>query len=426
MKRILLLLVILIPTLAAAQVENVLEIVAADRHKASGGEGPYRFDAPALTPSPEGYAPFYISHYGRHGSRYAWSQKTYTYTKEILDVAAGAGALTPLGKQLHRDFLDFYLIPMVNYGDLVDLGWEQHAHIASQMAADFPEVFAEGGNVLARASTAPRAIVSMNAFTVGLQKAAPKITITGSSLHTEMPSTIPTSTPKEIRKVYAGEVPLPETSEAFTRRTVDLDAILGRIFTRRDFITRTDWDWRLLTELYRLWGGYHNYCDSDFLEDVFTKEAVLTLWEADNYDLYCDHAAARWQNLSLLEDILARAAAAIEGKGNVADLRFGHDTCFNALRPLLNVNGCGYMPDKAEDVKYWFQTYDTPKAGNIQIVLYRSAEKKDPILFKLLLNGAEATLPQLTPVSGPYYRWDDFTAWAAGVLADHPVIEETE
>ena len=69
MKRFLLLLATLLPFFAYAQVNDVLDIVAADRGKLSGCEGPYRFDAPALTPAPKGYTPFYISHYGRHGSR---------------------------------------------------------------------------------------------------------------------------------------------------------------------------------------------------------------------------------------------------------------------------------------------------------------------------------------------------------------------
>ena len=30
----------------------------------------YTYDNPARTPAPEGYEPFYISHYGRHGSRW--------------------------------------------------------------------------------------------------------------------------------------------------------------------------------------------------------------------------------------------------------------------------------------------------------------------------------------------------------------------
>ena len=31
------------------------------------------------------------------------------------------------------------------------------------------------------------------------------------------------------------------------------------------------------------------------------------------------------------------------------------------------------------------------------------------VIFKLVINGAEATLP-LEPVSGPWYRWEDMKA----------------
>lgn len=424
MKKIILLLAALLPLFAYAQVDNVLDIVSADRDKLSGCEGPYRFDAPALTPAPKGYIPFYISHYGRHGSRYAWDKKTYSDIKQVLDLAAKADALTELGKQIHEDFLDFWFIPWVNAGDLVELGWDQLTEIARIMVADFPEVFSAGGTVLARASTSPRAIVSMNAFTVSLQKAAPKVSIAASSFHTELSSTIPVSAPKAIRPVYSGDVSLPEKSQDFFARTVDADAIIDRLISDRTLFEEDGGKTNFVQQLYRLWGGYHNYCDSDFLEDVFTPEAALALWEAENYDLYCQHSGDRYQNLSLLEDILNRANGAIEGSGTVADLRFGHDTCFSALRPLLNVNGCGFEPETAEDVKYWFQDYDTPMAANLQIVLYRPKKGDGAVLFKILLNGAEATLPQLEPIDGPYYLWDDFTAWADMLLANHPVVAE--
>lgn len=424
MKKIILLLAALLPLFAYAQVDNVLDIVSADRDKLSGCEGPYRFDAPALTPAPKGYIPFYISHYGRHGSRYAWDKKTYSDIKQVLDLAAKADALTELGKQIHEDFLDFWFIPWVNAGDLVELGWDQLTEIARIMVADFPEVFSAGGTVLARASTSPRAIVSMNAFTVSLQKAAPKVSIAASSFHTELSSTIPVSAPKAIRPVYSGDVSLPEKSQDFFARTVDADTIIDRLISDRTLFEEDGGKTNFVQQLYRLWGDYHNYCDSDFLEDVFTPEAALALWEAENYDLYCQHSGDRYQNLSLLEDILNRANGAIEGSGTVADLRFGHDTCFSALRPLLNVNGCGFEPETTEDVKYWFQDYDTPMAANLQIVLYHPKKGDGAVLFKILLNGAEATLPQLEPIDGPYYLWDDFTAWADMLLANHPVVAE--
>ena len=37
---------------------------------------------PALTPAPQGKKPFYISHYGRHGSRYLSNRKGYAYASK--------------------------------------------------------------------------------------------------------------------------------------------------------------------------------------------------------------------------------------------------------------------------------------------------------------------------------------------------------
>ena len=38
---------------------------------------PYEYLPGPQTPAPKGYKPFYISHYGRHGSRSNWAGKMY-------------------------------------------------------------------------------------------------------------------------------------------------------------------------------------------------------------------------------------------------------------------------------------------------------------------------------------------------------------
>ena len=53
-----------------------------------------------LTPAPEGYEPFYISHYGRHGSRFQPSDARYVDTRQRLRDAQVAGNLTPFGESL--------------------------------------------------------------------------------------------------------------------------------------------------------------------------------------------------------------------------------------------------------------------------------------------------------------------------------------
>ena len=422
MRRILL--IVLTAALAlplAAQNRDVVNIVMADRNKLAGCEGPYRFDAPALTPAPKGYTPFYISHYGRHGSRYAWNDNTYTVIKNMLDAAAAAGSLTPRGERLLKDYNDFVTVPQINAGDLSDLGYEQHREIAKIMANSFPEVFANGGHVFARSSTSQRAIVSMNAFTVSLQQVAPKVDITANSRALNMVVINAASAPRAVAKRYQGSTKTPESIDAFKARTIDFDGILDKIFSDRGFMEESGGRTQFLSELFTLWAGYHNYTDSDFLEDIFTPEQQFAFWEIENYSCYLSHGGQRYTQISLLQDVIDLANSAIAGNGNVADLRFGHDTVMNAFYALLNINGAGYEPDKVEDLKYWFQNYNTPMAANVQFVLYRS--KKNPeILFKLLHNGAEVTLPQIQPVDGPYYRWSDFTAWAAKLAAEHPLL----
>ena len=55
---------------------------------------------PALTKAPKGYKPFYISHYGRHGSRWLISTRTYTEPVFFLQKAKEAGVLTAQGEEL--------------------------------------------------------------------------------------------------------------------------------------------------------------------------------------------------------------------------------------------------------------------------------------------------------------------------------------
>ena len=404
------------------QVNDVIDQVAASRDKAAGVEGPYRFDAKPLTAAPKGYEPFYISHYGRHGSRYAWNTNTYTKIKEVLEAAKNANSLTPRGMKLYEDFLAFYEIPLVNTGDLSELGEQQHYRIAMIMCEEFPEVFKDGGIALARASTSQRAIVSMNAFTVSLQKHAPKLVIETNSLHTNLPVVNMNGAPREIVQRFEGNVTVPESTTDFRERMTDYDKLFDRLFTDRGFLEEIGGRRTFVYELFNLWAGYHNYCEDDWLDDIFTPEEILTQWEIENYSHYAGHTRNRYSQIPLLQDIIKYADEAIDGSFYKGHFRFGHDTIFNAFTALLNIDGCGYQPSKAEDVKYWFQNYNTPMGANIQFVLYRS--KKNPeILFKVLRNGSEVTLPQLQPVNGPYYRWDDFKAWAEKLFAEHPLIK---
>ena len=50
-----------------------------------------------LTPAPKGYEPYYMSHYGRHGSRWLIGEGDYTTPLNTLRDADKAGKLTAEG-----------------------------------------------------------------------------------------------------------------------------------------------------------------------------------------------------------------------------------------------------------------------------------------------------------------------------------------
>ena len=62
--------------------------------------------APALTPAPEGYVPFHINHYGRHGSRWLIDPKQYQLPVDQLAIAERNGMLTERGKQVLAQLRD--------------------------------------------------------------------------------------------------------------------------------------------------------------------------------------------------------------------------------------------------------------------------------------------------------------------------------
>ena len=59
----------------------------------------YRGPQKQLTPAPKGYKPFYLSHYGRHGSRYMIGKKAYDVPYFSLLKAKQEGKLTAKGEE---------------------------------------------------------------------------------------------------------------------------------------------------------------------------------------------------------------------------------------------------------------------------------------------------------------------------------------
>ena len=59
-----------------------------NRERASAEYHYYEAVAEPVSPAPKGYKPFYISHYGRHGSRYLTSGSYFAKARAGLDAGA--------------------------------------------------------------------------------------------------------------------------------------------------------------------------------------------------------------------------------------------------------------------------------------------------------------------------------------------------
>ena len=62
----------------------------------------YRGPQKSLTKAPKGYEPYYLSHYGRHGSRYLIGDTDYDWPIQTLQRADSLGKLTALGQDVLR------------------------------------------------------------------------------------------------------------------------------------------------------------------------------------------------------------------------------------------------------------------------------------------------------------------------------------
>ena len=397
---------------ATAQRTGVWDEVRADHRLASGLDNVYSFDVPALSKRPRGYREFYISHYGRHGSRYAYTAKTYNCLKNAMEAASLDDNLTEYGKFLKEELAPFFKTVEYRVGDLSPLGWQQQKRIAQVMVKSFPRAFRRGAVVDACVSPSMRSAMSMTSLCLSLGQLRPKMSIYEHQSIEDIQATRPNHgghNPFAYNSIFPPS-PCTEPIADYLERKLDLDAILGRIFKnpqKIDFGATRVW---VADYLYMLVGGMHSlegYVDIPDVSGIFTNEEYAAMWEVDNYLRYHEYYKYQGTCCSIYDDIIAKADARIASGKRGADLRFGHDHVMMALLMIADINDFGHPVDNADDLALWFQTFESKMGTNLQLVFYKPCRKGKPILVKLLFNGVEARFSGLEPVNGPYYAWED-------------------
>lgn len=410
MKRVIILLTF-VPTLLFAQRPNVMEEIKADPKKSYGNDYPYLFQKEPLTAAPEGYQPFYISHYGRHGSRYYWSDMLYNDLDSILNQAQQLNLLTAEGQAFRARFKT--ALPELNtrWGELSEIGWQQHQQIAADMYGNFPEVFQDGKHVMAVSSLQGRCVISMASFCTELKQHCPGVEIRQESSRSTLDAVVPDDRQNPNRKDFPTLHPRYEKSS----QKVEIDAtfnqrILSRIFTSIEGLNRKPE--QIVAELTNLYTSLPSIGHEGMMGTILTDEDMVSQWEVSNLGSYSWVFGPQLHTIPILQDILTKAEGAINGTNtDVANLRFGHDSYLGPLTVLMGINGADQDPEDPRKVKYIYQNFETCKAGNIQLVFFRNATHD--VLVKCILNGSEATLPVPT-TQFPYYRWSDFYNYYQG------------
>lgn len=93
-----------------------------------------------MTAAPKGYKPFYLSHYGRHGSRYMIGKKAYDVPYFSLLKAKQEGKLTAKGEETLAKVKMIREEAKGRDGELTPLGALQHQGITRRMMERFPEI----------------------------------------------------------------------------------------------------------------------------------------------------------------------------------------------------------------------------------------------------------------------------------------------
>ena len=377
-----------------------------------------------LTRAPKGYEPFYISHYGRHGARYAWQSDIYDKIHDVFGAAAEGDNLTALGASFKERFDGLY--PSVRYrvGDLSRKGWQQQQELAGRMYANFPKVFGKDAAVRAWTSTSTRCVMTMSAFCLGLKAQDAKLDIFENFGVSFLPAILPLDGKNPFRNENYLRTPLRfgETWEQYIERTVDWRAILGRLFKEPFRAVPEAEGWDFVSYLYFFAGGMDGIdTDLDFT-DIFTPEERVALWKVDDFQFYANAWPTHLGYQPIVEDIIAKADERIASGTRGADLRFGHDYTFLPLLMTLGVNGYDHDVTDPDEIPVWCQLHEVPMGANLHFVFYRS--KRSPkVLFKVLLNGREARLPLPTD-NWPYYDWDAFKQQAAlPVMGDYTTVD---
>ncbi|MBQ2167471.1 MAG: histidine-type phosphatase [Bacteroidaceae bacterium] len=395
-----------------------------------------------LTKAPKGYEPYYLTHYGRHGSRWLLGDGDYTGCINPLEKAKEEGKITALGEETLEKLKKVFASAKGRMGDLTVVGERQHHGIGKRMAQHFPEIFMKKNVAIdARSTVVIRCILSMTAECEELNAANPSARI-----HNDV---------SESLQYYLNQPWRGEVRRSGNRRGRFLDPY-RREYTHPERICSlmfNDPQWvadslkgggSFMRNLFDVAANMQSHdfeCEKgripgldiknyDLLS-LFTAEECYDQWRIRNIDWYLGYGAAPQTNSlmpfsqkNLLKNIIATADTVTQTQ---ATLRFGHEVCVMPLACLLELGNSGAVVEDLGKLDEVWRNYNIfPMGCNIQLIFYRPKKgKSGDILVKALLNEREQTLPVPTD-SYPYYKWSDLRKYYVDKIERFEAIDKEQ
>lgn len=389
---------------------------------ASGNYCNYPQPTGHVTPAPDGYEPFYVSHYGRHGARYMTDDDPYKYIIGKLDTAQANGWLTDKGK----DVLVRLKIAAENArrraGDLTQLGGRQHRAIAHRLCVNYPSLLMQPITVKANSSTVRRCMLSMANFCQELKTLNPSLNILMDASEHDMYYIVPND---------SIVIPKSETDGALYEK---LDSFCHEKLNGRNQIAMLIKDPTTVSGFidgYKLADGLWNiasnmqclpelllsfndlFTDDELIDGFLVYNASWCLWEG----LMPGSQHSYYAIYPLLKNFLDEADAAISSGNSSVRLRFGHDSIVLPFAFILGVKEAVGGTDDMENLHNYFSIFRLiPMAGNIQLIFFRK-QGSDDILVIFLMNENETSVPIQTDCY-PFYHWKDVRSYYRNMLRD--------
>ena len=375
-------------------------------------------EADVLTPTPKGYEPFYMSHYGRHGSRWLCGDGEYTDDVLVpLRKARDWGKLTATGQQLLSDGEKFYVCCDKRAGDLTTVGERQHHRIGKRMTERFPAIFgSKNSQVDARSTVVKRCIMSMMAECEELTAFNPNLRIhndVGDCFQYYLAPAAPAEIKKAIKK--RGDV-----VDEYRKKFIHPERFINTIFNDQVYVRDSVEQIPLMRHIFNVCSNMQSHDNGIDMYRYFTEDECYDIWRAHNIEWYTGYGAtplsdkrAPLRVSGLLKNFIETADTIVNNKSFVgATLRFGHEVYVLPMATLMELGDAGVEVSDLDRLDYQWANYRIfPMASNVQLIFYRPKKGKDgDVLVKALLNEREVTLPG-TPVTGPYYKWDDLRAY---------------